>query len=425
MIKKPFFSLAKPNLKYLVDHEQETAKEIAMPGKATLLLGFPETGDEVILKVGDEVKTGQRLKLTENSQDYILSTVTGTITEISKYVGYLGQTYASISMDVADDDQWADEIQEAVKDPNSANINKFLGSLPGKTDFASLFGTNPPINTIVINGIDQDLMVTTNQFVVKTEIEGLIEGVKHLKKITKVGKVIIIVPPGLESQANQTGAEVKVIKPVYPNTLPKMVMSNVLENILPAGRSCEDFGVGFINAEALVALANVFGNGEIPVHKILTVIDKENVPVVVKARIGTPVRDILESLKITTGQGDRLIMGGPMLGTAIYSEDMPVLSDTDAIMVQDTTQVIFNSDGQCVNCGECLKVCPAKVPVNMLIRVLANGLFEEAAKEFDLHSCIECGLCNYVCVARIPVFHHIMLGKHEFARITSLEESNA
>ncbi len=424
MIKKPFFSLGLPNLKYLVDHEQEVVKEIAMPGKITLLLKFPETGD-VIPKVGDEVKTGQKLKLTENSEDYVLSTVTGTITEISKYVGYLGQTYTSISMDAAKEDQWADETQKAVKDLGPANINEFLASLPGKPDFASLFKTDPPINTIVINGIDQDLGVMTNQFVVKTGIERLIEGIGHLKKVTRADRVIIIVPPGLESPANKTGAEVKVIKPIYPNTLAKMVMSHVLGKVVPAGMSCEELGVGFINAEALVALANVFSNGEIPVHKILTVIGKANAPLIVKARIGTPVKDILDTFEMQTDHEDRLIMGGPMLGTAIYSEDMPILPDTDAIMVQDKTQVTLNSDSQCVNCGECVKVCPAKVPVNMLIRVLGSGLFEEAAGEYDLHSCIECGLCNYVCIARIPVFHHIMLGKHEFARITTLEESNA
>ena len=64
------------------------------------------------------------------------------------------------------------------------------------------------------------------------------------------------------------------------------------------------------------------------------------------------------------------------------------------------------------------------IPVNMLVRVLASGLYEEAAEKYDLHACIECGLCNYVCVARIPVFHHIMLGKHEFARIKNAEGSN-
>ena len=68
---------------------------------------------------------------------------------------------------------------------------------------------------------------------------------------------------------------------------------------------------------------------------------------------------------------------------------------------------------------------PARIPVNMLVRLLENGLYEEAADTYDLHSCIECGLCSYVCIGRIPIFHYIMLGKHELAGRSTVEESNA
>ena len=60
----------------------------------------------------------------------------------------------------------------------------------------------------------------------------------------------------------------------------------------------------------------------------------------------------------------------------------------------------------------------------MLVRLLENGLYEEAAREYDMLSCVECGLCSYVCIGRIPVFHHIMLGKQEYDRMRSAEESH-
>jgi electron transport complex protein RnfC len=137
------------------------------------------------------------------------------------------------------------------------------------------------------------------------------------------------------------------------------------------------------------------------------------------------VRDILEALQIETSHGDRLVLGGPMRGQALYSEDAPIGWDTDALMVQGSEQIVWTSDNQCVNCGECVRACPAKIPVNMLVRLLENSLYEEAVSQYDLLSCIECGLCSYVCIARIPVFHYIMLGKYEFDRIQRAEEAHA
>jgi electron transport complex protein RnfC len=218
--------------------------------------------------------------------------------------------------------------------------------------------------------------------------------------------------------------EVELIEPAYPNTLPKIVAKNVLGKVLPAGKRFEELGLGFINAETVVALANAFTEGHLPVNKLVTVINKELMPVHVRVRIGTHIGDVLNDLGIEAHHGDRLVMGGPMMGHAVHSEDTPILHDTDAVMIQDKSQVVLGSDLHCVNCGECVRVCPANIPINMLIRLLENGLYEDAARDYDLLCCIECGLCSYVCPGRIPVFHYVMLGKYEFARIESMEESN-
>ena len=300
-----------------------------------------------------------------------------------------------------------------------------MSRISGDTNFSSLTKPENSINTIVINGIDKDLLITTNQLIVKTDIQGLKKGIALLKTITNVSRVLFIVSPDLAGDAQRTGADVKVIDPIYPNALPETVMKILLGEIVPTGMSCEEMGVCFINAEAVSAMATALDRKEMPVNKILTVISKDGTSLNVKARIGTPVKDILKFLQIETHHGDRLVLGGPMTGTAIYSEDIPVLSDTDAIMVQDKDQIVMNSESHCVNCGECVRACPTKVPVNMLVRLLENGLYEEAAEQYDLLSCIECGLCAYACVARIPVFHYIMLGKFEYERIKSAEEANA
>jgi electron transport complex protein RnfC len=113
-----------------------------------------------------------------------------------------------------------------------------------------------------------------------------------------------------------------------------------------------------------------------------------------------------------------------MRGVSVYSEDLPVQADTDAIMVQDKDALPFISDYPCINCGECVRICPVKIPVNMLVRLLEAGHYEEAAEQYDLDACIECGLCSYVCVSRIPIFQYIKLAKYELDRTQPAEEAN-
>ena len=428
MVKKPFFALAPPKLEYpvLQGREMEAVAEIPLPKRALFLVKKPENnGNGLLIKAGDKVRTGQRLALTEDGGAVLFSTVTGTIREVSQRTGYLGQTLLSISVDVSGEDRWDGEFDRAGRTADVRNATRFLASLPGKVDFATMINYQPRIETVIISGIDQDLLVTTNHHIVKTRSADLKEGIDCIKRITGVNTVILLLPPELTPLVEDMDVAVKTMAPVYPDTLPEMVIKSTLGKEVPAGQACEALGAGFINAEAVAALASAFGQGLMPVDKVLTVIKKDGSAVHVKARIGTPVKDILEALQMETSHGDRLVLGGPMRGQALYSEDAPIGWDTDAVMVQGSEQIVKSSDNQCVNCGECVRACPARIPVNMLVRLLENGLYEETVSQYDLLSCIECGVCSYVCIARIPVFHYIMLGKYEFARIQSAEEANA
>lgn len=428
MIKRPFFGLRGHKLTYpLIEaQEEESVEEIPIPNKVTLFLeDQKERAEDLSIKPGEKVRTGQKLKLMEDDKGYVISSVTGTITGISHYKGYLGKTYVAISIDTDEEEQRDEQFKGDTQTPNIEHTIEFLGCLPGDSGFIPCLDTETSFHTIIINGVDKDLLVSTNQLIVKTETENLKKGIEYLRKITGAEKIMMVVPPELASQAKETGTEVKVIEPVYPSTLPEIIMKNVLGKVVPAGKSCKEMGVGFINAEGVLALNKAFTNGQLPVDKVLTIIKKDYTTAHVRARIGTHVKEIFGALHIETQHGDQLVMGGPMTGHAIYSEDVPILSDTDAIMVLDKTQVVSSSDSQCINCGECVRACPAKIPVNMLVRVLENGLYDEAASEYDLLSCIECGLCSYVCTAQIPVFHYIMLGKYEFTRIQTMEEPNA
>lgn len=428
MIKRPFFSLAKPKLKYPVQKNlgQKDIIDIPLPNQATLLFNPKNNnGDGLLLKVGNRVKTGQRLDITKGANNYLISTVTGTVSHISKDSSFFGETQTAITIDIADEEQWDREFSNVGKAPTLQNAREFLACLPGNPALDSILRVKPRIHTIVVSAMDQDPLVTTNQLLLMTHADDLKQGIEYLKKITHAKRIILVAPPRLMFQAEKTGAEVKRVKPLYPNNLPELIMKHVLGQVVPSHKTCEEMGVGFISAEAVVSLSQAFSKGELPVHKLMTVINRNNEVAHIRARIGTPIKDILKALHMETSHGDRIVLGGPMTGNGVYSEDTPVLHDHDALMVQDRRKIILNADNHCINCGECVRACPANIPVNMLIRVLENSLYEDAVNDYDLLSCIECGLCSYVCVARIPIFHYIMLGKQEFARIESQEEQNA
>jgi electron transport complex protein RnfC len=200
-----------------------------------------------------------------------------------------------------------------------------------------------------------------------------------------------------------------------------MIMKDVLGQVVSAGDTLEDAGVVFMSAEAVAGLGAAFRTGQLPVSKVVTVVGKGGRTTNVRARIGTPLRDILQACNVSVSNGDRLILGGPMRGKATYSEDLPLEPSTDGVVVQAEADSAQVTDYPCINCGECIRICPVKIPVNMLVRFLEARLYEDAAAMYDLYCCIECGLCSYVCVSRIPIFQYIKLGKYELGLIESAE----
>jgi len=401
-----------------------------VPKHATLLLNgrYDPFGQKksALLKKGDPVKTGQKLYLYEDSDAYVVSSVTGMISSISSFVADFGKSYAAISIDVAEDEEIDEQFSILVKETTIDTLRNYLAFIPGNLP-AGLFppaGTSTPIETIVISGVDRDLYITTNQHTVVKESKAIKRGVQILKQTTGIDNIIMASSEHLMQDAGASGAEVRVVNPEYPSSLPHLIMRDALGQVVPAGKNCEDLGVVFISAEAVASIGKAFIKGRIPVHKRFNLIKKDGSSTLVSARIGTPVSEIFAAFDIEVNEKDRIIFGGPMTGTSIYSENHPIQPDTDAIMIQDHKDLALVSDYPCINCGECIPICPAKIQVNMLVRFLEVGKYQEAADEYDLYSCIECGLCSFVCVSRMPILQYIKLAKYELGRISTAEETN-
>jgi electron transport complex protein RnfC len=420
MIKRSFLGLVKPRLEYNL--APDPVQDLPVPNTVTLLLQAAQNGTgATACKVGDTVKTGQRLAASPDSAEYVISSVTGTVSAMAPYVDADGQQYTAITIQAGGQDDWDDGFDKA---PTLDTALKLFEYAPGKPSFRALADPEKTIRTIVVNGMEQDLLLTANQCVVKNEVADIKSGIDALKKMTGVERILMAVPENLVQPASTTGAEVKTVRGAYPQGLPRMIMKDVVGQVVSADDTLADAGAVFFSAQAVAAIGAAFNTGKLPVTKVLTVVGKDGSTRNVRTRIGTPLREVLKACNISVNDRDRLILGGPMRGAATYSEDLPVEPGTDGIVVQDDADSAQTTDYPCINCGECVRICPVKIPVNMLVRFLEARLYEDAAAIYDLHCCVECGLCGYVCVSRIPIFQYIKLGKYELSLIETAEAAN-
>ncbi len=418
MIKRSFFALSRPRLTYdLLESDPREPESIPVPGNLTMLIHEEiDSAKQLLFKKGDPVRQGEKIKLYEDSKSYGISPVSGIIQSFDAYADDFGNqaTYVMITHDplASLDPESLDPVE------NLDFADNFLRTMPGCIPFGTLNREDINVDTLVVNGADTDLLCTANQFIVTRYPDEIKKGASILKAMTGASRLCMIVPEDLSlGDDDFEGFKVFRTSGEYPSALPGLVMKDHLDMVPAPGLTPEEQGICFVKPEALVSLTKVFETGQPVFEKMITLVDKAGTATRVKAVLGTPLNKILTRYGIQVNEQDRIIIGGPMRGFATYTVFHPVTEDMDMVIIQDRDIIPELSDSACVNCGKCVRVCPTNVPVNLLVRFLEAGLYEEAADTFDLESCIECGLCAYVCTARIPLYQYIMLGKHELATL--------
>jgi Na+-translocating ferredoxin:NAD+ oxidoreductase subunit C len=422
MTKRPFWGLGQPRLELTpLPPGIDRPERVPLPQTLTLLHRRPAEGKALpSLKIGDAVQTGQKLSLYGNA-DYVTSPATGKIAGLFPVAGSFGRNDTAVAIATGPQDVYDAAFAAAAGTLSMDTARSFLAAAPGLPALERLADPERPIKTLVVSCVDEDILVVTRQHMLTARLDDIQRGIQVLKQLSGIEDVVLLTRRDALQGYGPIGGRVVGVDHRYPAALAPLVMARIFGQEVPAGRTCEDKGFCFLSAEAVASVGSAFRTGRVPFTKALTVIPKDGRIRLAEVRIGTPVGEVLQHFDETLAEGDRIVLGGPMRGAAVFSAEHPVQPDTDAILVLEAGRAAHASDYPCVNCGECVRVCPARMQINLLVRYLEAGKYEDAEESYDLNSCVECGLCSFVCVSKIPILQYIMLAKHELARMRSTE----
>jgi electron transport complex protein RnfC len=288
----------------------------------------------------------------------------------------------------------------------------------GGAGFPTGLKLTPPadrsVDTLIVNGCESEPMVSCDRRLMLEYPMGVIEGARIFQKAVEARRLIIALPEReaeIAGTFKKEGVEVHRLAWKYPVGSEKQLIRAVLNRTVPRAGLPWDVGCIVHNVSTCHAGFQAVCFGKPLFERVVTVSgngvrDRRNLLV----RIGAPVRDIIDYCGGYTGAPAMIVFGGPMTGSAVPTDLTPVTKETTAVLVLNERPV--EREGPCVRCARCVDVCPMGLMPSEIRRLISVPDFG-AAGDLGLADCLECGCCAYVCPARIPLVHYFRFGKAE------------
>ena len=398
-------------------------------------LGVPSN---IIVKRGDEVKTGQLLaKSSGFISANIHSSITGTVSKIEEYPDQSGYKRMTIIID-AKEEEWIDGVdtspeilknvdfskEEIIKRINENGVVG-LGGATFPTHIKMMVPEGKRADLLIINGVECEPYLTSDHRLMMEKGEEILIGTSILMKALAVSKAMI----GIENNKTDAiehlsklaekfnGISVHALKVKYPQGGEKQLIKALTGREVPSGKLPVETGCVVNNVGTAYAVYEAVQKNKPLIERVVTVTGKAAIkPSNFKVRIGTPISELIEKAGGIHENLGKVISGGPMMGKALSSLEVPVVKGTSGVllMLQDETNRIKISN--CIRCAKCISVCPMGLEPYLLEKLIINEDYEKAEAQKIL-DCIECGSCHYTCPAGRPLLDYIRLGKSRVSYI--------
>jgi electron transport complex, RnfABCDGE type, C subunit len=411
--------------------EGKTIESDSLPRKVVLPIsqhiGVP---GEPIVKKGDSVKKGQVIAIGKgNLSSNVHATISGTVVSVAEQPHPVMGKCTAITIESDGWDEWAEGMpleRDWTELDNAAIIDLIkeagIVGLGGAT-FPTYFKLTPPpeypIDTLIINGAECEPFLTADHRLMLEYTERLVTGILILKKVLTVDNVIV----GIEDNkmdAIKALTEAAAGKPIkvaavptrYPHGSEKMLIKTLLKKEIASGKLPMSIGVVVQNVGTAVAICDAIRNGIPLIERVVTVSGSAiSEPKNLNLRIGTSIADAIKLCGGLKSTPKKIIMGGPFMGVAQYTIQVPIIKGANGILAFSSEEIHDGPESPCIRCGQCLEACPCRLNPSMLSILGERSLVEEAVTEYHLMDCMECGCCTFVCPAKRRIVQYIRYTK--------------
>jgi electron transport complex protein RnfC len=356
------------------------------------------------------------------------SPTSGTVKDVTTCLGPAGATLPAVVIESDGEDKAADPLPpfENWQDADPAALKARVGEAGivgmGGATFPTFVKLSPPpnvkIDTIILDGVECEPCLTADHRLMLETPEKIVKGAQIIGRILGVKRIIIAIelnkPDAIETMtkaAEGTGVEVAPLVVRYPQGAEKQLIYALTGRKVPSGGLPAAVGCVVSNVGTTAAIYEAVCLGK-PLYERVTTVT--GTPVVkpgnYRFRVGTLYRTALELCGGVSEDPAKIISGGPMMGMAVYSLDIPVMKGTSGILLLSRDELVQYSPSACLRCGRCNDVCPMSMMPGILSAQIEHQKFELAEK-WHVMDCIECGSCAYICPAGRPLVQHMRRAK--------------